>query len=85
MQTILFITHCTGPRADWELKSVTQLTLITILHKPRGNGVENSQEQRKERLISDTNIHHPPACTHHRNGGWGLSPNLLLLQIGPHP
>lgn len=47
--------------------------------------MENSQEQRKDRIISDTGIHHPHACTHHKSGGWGPSPNLLPLQIGPCP
>lgn len=82
MQTNFFITHCTRQTADRELTGVTQLTSITMPYKPRVNGVKNSQDQRKERIISDTNIHHPIACTHHRSGGWGLSPSLLPLQIG---
>lgn len=79
MQTNFFITHCTGQTADRELTGVTQLTSITVPYKPRGNGVKNSQDQRKERLISDTNIHHLTACTHHRSGDSPLTSFLCRL------
>lgn len=54
MQNIFFYYSLHRTNCRQEINRYKHSWQITIPYKPRGNGMENLKEQRKERIISDT-------------------------------